>query len=103
LIELGGCAEPQLGRQCRALARQQLISLASPAYLAKPGENGGFLLRHCVGNLPKNLEVNVPLNYADFYFLERLLRYRDHQLRGEALSAAAVTAERSPTGRNGKE
>jgi hypothetical protein len=56
-----------------------------------------------VGNLPKNLEVNVPLNYADFYFLEGLLRYRDHQLRGEALSAAAVTAERSPIGRNGKE
>jgi len=103
LIELGDYAEPKLGRQCLALARQQLISLASPAYLAKPGENGGFLLRHCVGNLPKNLEVNVPLNYADFYFLEGLLRYRDHPSRGEALSAAAVTAERSPTGRNGKE
>ena len=103
LIELGGYAEPKLGRQCLALARQQLISLASPAYLAKPGENGGFLLRHCVGNLPKNLEVNVPLNYADFYFLEGLLRYRDHQSRGQALSAAAVTAERSPTSRNGKE
>jgi hypothetical protein len=103
LIELSDYAEPKLGRQCLALARQQLISLASPAYLAKPGENGGFLLRHCVGNLPKNLEVNVPLNYADFYFLEGLLRYRDHKLRGEALSAAAVTAEESPTSRNGKD
>jgi unsaturated chondroitin disaccharide hydrolase len=69
-----------LGRQCLRLARQQLLSLSSPAYLAKPGENGGFLLRHCVGSMPKNSEVDVPLSYADYYFLEALLRYRRHEL-----------------------
>jgi unsaturated chondroitin disaccharide hydrolase len=76
LIELSEYVEPEPGRQFLQLARQQLRSLSSPAYLATPGENGGFLLRHCVGNLPKNSEVDVPLNYADYYFLEALLRYR---------------------------
>jgi hypothetical protein len=56
--------------------RQQLLSLSSPAYLAKPGENGNFILMHSVGFLPRESEVDVPLNYADYYFLEALLRYR---------------------------
>jgi unsaturated chondroitin disaccharide hydrolase len=81
LIELSDYTEPEFGRQCLDLARQQLLSLCSPAYLAKPGENGGFLLRHSVGSLPKHLEVDVPLNYADYYFLEALLRYRAHELQ----------------------
>jgi len=76
LLELSGQVDPEFGRQCFEVARQQLLALSSPAYLAKVGENGGFLLQHCVGNLPKNSEVNVPLNYADYYFLEALLRYR---------------------------
>lgn len=76
LIELSGQVEPKLGRQFLELARQQLLSLSSPAYLAEPGTNGGFLLRHSVGDLPRKSEVDVPLNYADYYFLEALLRYR---------------------------
>jgi unsaturated chondroitin disaccharide hydrolase len=81
LIELSDYAEPELGRQCLSLARQQLLSLSSSAYLAKPGENGGFLLRHCVGSMPKISEVDAPLSYADYYFLEALLRYRKHELQ----------------------
>ncbi|MDI1319748.1 MAG: glucuronyl hydrolase, partial [bacterium] len=45
-------------------------------YLAQPGENGGFLLKHATGNFPNHSEVDVPLNYADYYFLEALLRAR---------------------------
>jgi rhamnogalacturonyl hydrolase YesR len=85
LIELSDYSDPELGHQCLGLARQQLLSLSSPAYLAKLGENGGFLLRHCVGFMPKHSEVDVPLNYADYYFLEALLRYRNHELHGKAL------------------
>jgi hypothetical protein len=48
----------------------------SPVYLAKPGENGNFILKHSVGFMAKNSEVDVPLTYADYYFLEALLRYR---------------------------
>ena len=77
LIELGGLVDGKFGGQCRELARQQLLSLSSPAYLAKPGENGGFILKHSVGHIPEKHEIDVPLVYADYYFLEALLRYRD--------------------------
>ena len=40
------------------------------------GTNGGFLLKHSTGSAPEDSEVDVPLNYADYYFLEALLRYR---------------------------
>lgn len=49
-------------------------SLASPAYRAKLGENGNFLLMHSVGSFPHGAEIDVPLNYADYYFLEALCR-----------------------------
>ena len=76
LIELSGQVGGEAGRQYLALARQQLLSLSSPAYRARAGENGNFILMHCVGNLPARSEVDVPLNYADYYYLEALLRYR---------------------------
>ncbi|MDR2564042.1 MAG: glycoside hydrolase family 88 protein [Prevotellaceae bacterium] len=53
-----------------------LHSLASPAYRAQLGANGGFLLEHCVGSIPHNSEINVPLVYADYYFLEALGKYK---------------------------
>ena len=52
-------------------------SLASPAYRAQLGTNGNFLLIHCVGSIPHNGEIDVPLNYADYYFLEALKRKRE--------------------------
>lgn len=53
-----------------------LVSLSSPAYRAKLGENGNFLLMHSVGSIPHGAEIDVPLNYADYYFLEALSRKR---------------------------
>ena len=59
---------------------QMLESLSSPAYRSKLGENGGFLIKHCVGALTLNSEIDVPLIYADYYFLEALKRYKDWYL-----------------------
>ena len=56
-------------------AERILRTLASPEYLAEPRTNGGFLLKHSVGNLPGRTEVDVPLTYADYYFLEALTLY----------------------------
>jgi chondroitin AC lyase len=53
-----------------------LHSLASPAYRAQVGANGNFLLMHSVGSIPNNNEIDVPLVYADYYFIEALKRYR---------------------------
>ena len=44
-------------------------------YLAKPGTNRGFILMHSTGSLPNGSEIDTPLNYADYYYLEALLRY----------------------------
>jgi unsaturated chondroitin disaccharide hydrolase len=51
-----------------------LKSLASN-YKSEPGKNRGFVLDHSTGHKPANSEIDVPLNYADYYFLEALLRY----------------------------
>ena len=52
-------------------------SLSTPAYRAAVGENGGFLLMHSVGSIPHGSSIDVPLNYADYYLLEALLRKRN--------------------------
>ena len=49
-------------------------SLSSPAYRAAQGTNGGFILMHSVGSIPHGSSIDVPLNYADYYFLEALIR-----------------------------
>ena len=51
-------------------------SLSSDFYTAKVGENQNFILKHSVGSIPHNNEIDVPLNYADYYYLEGLLRYQ---------------------------
>jgi unsaturated chondroitin disaccharide hydrolase len=52
-------------------------SLSSPAYRAAQGTNGGFILMHSVGSLPHGSSIDVPLNYADYYFLEALARRKN--------------------------
>ena len=51
-----------------------LESLSSPAYRAEVGTNGHFLLMHSVGSIPHGHEIDVPINYADYYFLEALIK-----------------------------
>ena len=57
-----------------SLADRIIRSLSSPEYRAPLGKNGCFLLMHSVGSIPHNTEIDVPLNYADYYFLEALTR-----------------------------
>lgn len=52
-----------------------LNNLSTDCYRAKENENHNFILKHSVGNFPGNNEVDVPLIYADYYFLEALVRY----------------------------
>jgi len=71
LYEISTYSEKQ---DYKAWADKVVTSLSSSAYRAPLGENGDFLLIHSVGSLPHNSEVDVPLNYADYYFLEALVR-----------------------------
>jgi len=76
LLELSTFVPGEDGERYRAFAVHQLIWLCSDDYFAKPGENGGWLLKHGVGHKPGNSEIDVPLDYGDYYFLEALLRFR---------------------------
>ncbi len=57
------------------IAEMILKNLSSDQYLATKGENGLFILKHSTGNWPSNSEIDTPLSYADYYFIEALARY----------------------------
>ena len=76
LLELSGMVKGRESKRYLRAAEHILTSLSSPAYKAPIGSNGGFILEHSTGNLPRNSEVDVPLSYADYYYVEALLRYK---------------------------
>jgi rhamnogalacturonyl hydrolase YesR len=74
LFELSNYVETEK-KLYRDFAISSLKSLSTSNYLAKPGTNAYFLLKHSVGSFPHGVEIDVPIVYADYYFLEALLRY----------------------------
>ena len=81
LIELSLCTEGDFSKRCLSVAETQLKTLSSPEYLAEPGTNCHFILKHSVGNYPGKSEVDVPLTYADYYYVEALVRYKRDVLK----------------------
>ena len=81
LIELSHYVQPAEGRQYLDVAEQIIVTLSSNVYKPVVGSNGGFILRHSVGHLPAHSEVDVPLTYTDYYFVEAMLRYRQLGVR----------------------
>jgi len=71
LYELSTFSEK--GEMLKTKADLILESLGT-TYISPPGENYGFILDHTVGAKPMDSEVDVPMNYADYYFLEALNR-----------------------------
>ena len=65
------------GKKYLDYAEKILKSLSSDAYLAKAGDNQGFILMHSTGSLPNGSEIDTPLNYADYYYMEALKRFMD--------------------------
>lgn len=76
LLDLSQMNNNKFGAHCRTLAEQQLRSLSSPRYLAEPGTNGNFTLLHSTGHFPNKSEVDVPISYADYYYVEALMRLK---------------------------
>jgi unsaturated chondroitin disaccharide hydrolase len=76
LLELAQYVPKKQSREYIRKAEKIIRSLSSEKYRAKVGENGGYLLKHSVGNLPFHSEINTTLTYADYYFLEALQRYQ---------------------------
>ena len=75
LLELSTlCNEVDLKNKYKNAASAMIQELSSERYLSKE-INHAFLL-HSTGNKPSNKDVDVPLIYADYYFLEALLRLK---------------------------
>ena len=55
----------------------QILNSLSNSYQAPANQNAGFILVHSTGHKPANSEIDVPINYADYYYLEALLRSRN--------------------------
>jgi hypothetical protein len=80
LIELAEFV-PEKRSNYLKFAEQQLLSLSSKKYFAEPGTNANFILKHSVGNYPAGYEIDAPLSYADYYYVEALIRYRNILMR----------------------
>ncbi len=75
-LELSQLTDGYFSKKCLKTAQTQIRTLTSIEYLAIPKTNGNFILKHSVGNMPKGREVDVPLTYADYYYVEALIRYK---------------------------
>jgi len=73
LFELGKLAEDV---KYTDYAISMLHRLSSMNYSAPVGTNANFIIMHCVGSIPHKFEIDKPLNYADYYYLEALSRYK---------------------------
>ena len=78
LFELSHYAAPKEAKLYFATAEKMLKSLCGAPYQSLPGTNAGFLLQHSVGHLPQKSEVDVPLTYADYYYVEAMKRYKSY-------------------------
>lgn len=76
LLELSTMVNDPDASKYLSTAETQLVTLSSDEYLAEKGSNGYFILKHGVGHMPNNSEVDVPLSYADYYYVESLMRYK---------------------------
>lgn len=76
-IELSSYANTKDAREYMAASTTILQALSSKRYKAATGTKGGFILQHSVGNMPQHSEVDVPLTYADYYFIEAMKRYKE--------------------------
>ena len=73
LYELAGYVPSDEAKGYVDMANQILRSLQEN-YQPQPQTAQGFLLLHSTGNHPAGDEIDVPINYADYYYLEALLR-----------------------------
>jgi hypothetical protein len=76
LVELSGFADAENADLYLTFAEKIVRSLAGNEYRAAEGSNNNFILKHSVGHLPGNSEVDVPLTYADYYFVEAMMRLK---------------------------
>lgn len=71
LYELGAVVKNE---RYLVAADRILKTLEDPEYAFEASSPHVFLLKHSTGNYPKSDEIDVPIIYADYYYLEALMR-----------------------------
>jgi unsaturated chondroitin disaccharide hydrolase len=75
LLELSGLVEDKvLKEKYFNAAKKSLEILSSKEYFS--GDENKALLLHSTGHLPNNSEIDIPIIYADYYYMEALVRLK---------------------------
>jgi rhamnogalacturonyl hydrolase YesR len=72
------------------VAADNMVKSLTEQYRSSVAENKGFILLHSTGSKPSNSDVDKPLIYADYYYLEALLRSRDTVPGGDSANGFPV-------------
>ena len=76
LLELSTfCKNATLKSEYKLAATKMLEVLSSNRYMS--GQTNHAILLHSTGNKPQNKDIDVPIIYADYYYLEALLRLKN--------------------------
>ncbi len=74
LLELQGYCQGELRDTYKNAAVKMLTSLSSDSY--RSGDKRASFLDHSVGHMPAGSEIDASIIYADYYYLEALLRLK---------------------------
>jgi len=74
LLEMSTYLEGDSGLKYRNDAVKMLKNLSTPAYLS--GQSNPSYLLHSTGHWPNNSEIDASIIYADYYYIEALLRLK---------------------------
>ena len=62
------------GRKAYRKKANKMLRSLTKFYRSPENGNSGFILDHSTGHRPHHSEIDVPLTYADYYYVEALLR-----------------------------
>lgn len=78
LLELSGYVLPEKGQEYKKAAVCMLESLSSDKY--RSGKSKPAFLLHSTGNYPSHSEIDAAIIYADYYYIEALMRLKQMKL-----------------------
>ncbi len=84
LLELQGYVQPKQSKKYLAAAEKMLASLGSDAY--RSGDRRPAFLDHSVGHHPAGSEIDAAIIYADYYYIEALLRKKKLEEKHDVLA-----------------
>ena len=74
LIELSTSLSGEKGKYYLTVAKEILKNLSTQKYLS--GKCNSAMLMHSTGNLPAGSEIDASIIYADYYYMEALMRLK---------------------------